>query len=26
LVTFLSDRIVFVPRIAADALNQGRVV
>jgi hypothetical protein len=26
LVTFLSDRIVFVPRIAADALNQGRVI
>ena len=26
LVTFLSDRIVYVPRIAADALNQGRVI
>ena len=26
LVTFLKDRIGFVPRIAADALNQARVV
>lgn len=26
LVTFLTDRIAFVPRIAADALNQARIV
>lgn len=26
LVTFLTDRITFVPRIAADALNQARIV